>query len=560
MEIEELLAYKPPQAPKRPLEDEEPDKEEIEERQTSKMRRMAQRKAEQIIKSSAPASEGSTVSEVDKLDILKYVESEEPQGEVLDEAGLKRLILLLEKRVLKNQELRIKFPDGPDKFMESEVELHQTIQELHAIATTPDLYPVLISLNAINSLLELLSHQNTDIAVAVVDLLQEMTDVDVLHESKEGADELIGALTEQQATALLVQNLERLDESVKEEAEGVHNTLAIFENLTEYVPEICDDISKQGLLAWLLKRLKLKVPFDANKLYCSEILSILIQESHENRQLLGDLDGIDTLLQQLAVYKKHDPASAEEQELMENLFNCLCSSLMQTSNKDKFLKGEGLQLMNLMLREKKLSRSGSLKVLDHAMSGVDGKDNCSKFVDILGLRSIFPLFMKTPKQKKRLVTANEHEEHVVSIISSMLRNCRGSQRQRLLSKFTENDHEKVDRLLELHFKYLDKVEEIDSVIEQQRTKDNDDDDAIYMQRLSAGLFTLQLVDYIILEVCSSGASSIKVRVMQILSQRGASVKTIRHVMREYAGNLGDAGSSEWREQEQQHILQLVDRF
>lgn len=43
------------------------------------------------------------------------------------------------------------------------------------------------------------------------------------------------------------------------------------------------------------------------------------------------------------------------------------------------------------------------------MSGVDGKDNCSKFVDILGLRSIFPLFMKTPKQKKRLVTANEHE-------------------------------------------------------------------------------------------------------------------------------------------------------
>lgn len=87
----------------------------------------------------------------------------------------------------------------------------------------------MISLNAINSLLELLSHQNTDIAVAVVDLLQEMTDVDVLHESKEGADELIGALTEQQATALLVQNLERLDESVKEEAEGVHNTLGIKE-------------------------------------------------------------------------------------------------------------------------------------------------------------------------------------------------------------------------------------------------------------------------------------------------------------------------------------------
>ena len=43
----------------------------------------------------------------------------------------------------------------------------------------------------------------------------------------------------------------------------------------------------------------------------------------------------------------------------------------------------------------------------------------------------------------------------------MLRNCKGQQRQRLLSKFTENDFEKVDRLMELHFKYLEKVEEVE---------------------------------------------------------------------------------------------------
>ena len=35
---------------------------------------------------------------------------------------------------------------------------------------------------------------------------------------------------------------------------------------------------------------------------------------------------------------------------MEDLFNCLCSSLMFNANKDLFLKGEGLQLMILMLR------------------------------------------------------------------------------------------------------------------------------------------------------------------------------------------------------------------
>lgn len=47
--------------------------------------------------------------------------------------------------------------------------------------------------------------------------------------------------------------------------------------------------------------LQLKVPFDANKLYSTEILSILLQNTPENRKLLGELDGIDVLLQQLAV-------------------------------------------------------------------------------------------------------------------------------------------------------------------------------------------------------------------------------------------------------------------
>jgi hypothetical protein len=33
-----------------------------------------------------------------------------------------------------------------------------------------------------------------------------------------------------------------------------------------------------------------------------------------------------------------------------------------------------------------------------------------------------------------------------------------------------------------------------------------------------------------------------------------------HYFTEYAGNLGDAGDIEWRDMEQQHILQLVDKF
>ncbi|XP_014244057.1 beta-catenin-like protein 1 isoform X2 [Cimex lectularius] len=495
--------------------------------------------------------------------ILKLVENSEPtENDVLDEATLKKMLLLFEKRALKNQEMRIKFPDTPERFMESEVELHEAIQELHAIATVPDLYPVMVELNAISSLLELLSHENTDISVAVVNLLQELSDVDILNESAEGADALVEELLKHQITSLLLHNLQRLDENVKEEADGVHNTLAIIENLLELRPQLVTEIGKQGLMQWLLKRLKAKLPAEQNKLYATEILSILLQNNNDNKILLGELGGIDILLQQLAQFKRHDPNSAEECEIMENLFDALCCSLMITANKDFFLKGEGLQLMNLMLREKKMSRNGSLKVVNYALVGQDGKENCNKFVDILGLRTIFPLFMKTPrKNRKKILTAEEHEEHVVSIISSMLRNCRGPQRSRLLSKFSENDHEKVDRLLELHFKYMEKVDAIDNEIEQLAAKEEDlNEDEMYLKRLEGGLFTLQLIDYIMLEICSGGPPSVKQRVTLILNQRGASLKTIRHIMREYAGNLGDEGDSDWKEQEQQHILQLVDRF
>ena len=114
-----------------------------------------------------------------------------------------------------------------------------------------------------------------------------------------------------------------------------------------------------------------------------------------------------------------------------------------------------IQLFNLDITN---FRNGALKVLNHALSGPEGKDNCNKFVEVLGLRTIFPLFMKTPKKQKRKgVSVEQHEEHVVSIVASLFKNCKGSHRSRILIKFTESDHEKVERLMELHFKYVDRV-------------------------------------------------------------------------------------------------------
>lgn len=251
--------------------------------------------------------------------------------------------------------------------------------------------------------------------------------------------------------------MERCDEKVKEDSEGIHNTLAIIENLTEIQNKpVTTAAGEQGLLNWLLKRVRVR-QYDPNKLYSSEILAILLQDHTPNQTLLGEQEGIDILLQSLAYYKRRDPHSSDEIELMENLFDCLCSALMYPPNRDRFLKGEGLQLMRLMLQSKKLSRRSCLKVLNHAMCGKEGKENCEKFIEIFGLGSLFPAFMKTPKGVKKGSGTEEQEEHLCSIIASLFRHVKGGGRERLVNKFVENDHEKVDRLLELHFKYSQKV-------------------------------------------------------------------------------------------------------
>lgn len=553
MDVGELLSYQPDRGAKRPREEDGGTVGGDEDSRGGKQQKgLAARELARYREAAAAAGVGieggDEMREIaeftgDKKKILEKLmdqDEEEPEAEPVDESSVKKMILTFEKRSYKNQELRIKFPDNPEKFMESELDLNDIIQEMHVIATMPDLYHLLVELNAVHSLLGLLSHENTDVAIAVVDLLQELTDIDTLHESEEGAEVLIDSLLEGQVVALLVQNMERLDEQVKEEADGIYNTLAIIENMAEFRPGLCTEAAQQGLMQWLLKRIKAKMPFDANKLYCSEILAILLQNNDNTRELLGEMDGIDVLLQQLSVFKRHNPSTAEEQEMMENLFDGLCSCLMLPTNRDRFLRGEGLQLMNLMLREKKMSRTSALKVLDHGMIGPEGADNCHKFVDILGLRTIFPLFMKTPKKMKKTgASEKEHEEHVCSIIASMLRNLKSQQRSRLLNKFTENDCEKVDRLMELHFKYLEAVQQADKRIEGEKHEmvrrgeilDDSMEDEFYLRRLDAGLFVLQLICYIMVEISNSGISQLQQRVHQILNLRGGSVKVVRHIMR-----------------------------
>lgn len=84
-------------------------------------------------------------------------------------------------------------------------------------------------------------------------------------------------LIESAALEQLVRFLGRLDEAEDDQKQGVYNIMSIIENLSELQPLSLETVcEKTELIDWLLKRLKVKA-FDANKLYASEVLSIICQ-------------------------------------------------------------------------------------------------------------------------------------------------------------------------------------------------------------------------------------------------------------------------------------------
>lgn len=121
-------------------------------------------------------------------------------------------------------------------------------------------------------------------------------------------------------------------------------------------------------MTWLLQRLSAPVQ-DENKRYSAELLSILLQNNRQNRLAFGDKGGVDTLLKVLSVsgrrffdhreplilirlqhYRRRDPADADEAEFMENVFDTLCSALIEPEIKEIFLKEEGIDLMVLIMK------------------------------------------------------------------------------------------------------------------------------------------------------------------------------------------------------------------
>lgn len=109
--------------------------------------------------------------------------------------------------------------------MASEEELDAEIKTFSVLSVHPGLFGEFRKLGTLGSLVRLLAHENTDIAVDVVEVISELTDDEVEAEPDQWSA-LVDGMVEEQLLEMLVQNLERLNESNDRDRSGVYHTLS----------------------------------------------------------------------------------------------------------------------------------------------------------------------------------------------------------------------------------------------------------------------------------------------------------------------------------------------
>ncbi|KAI1455561.1 DUF1716-domain-containing protein [Annulohypoxylon moriforme] len=479
---------------------------------------------------------GLTAQEEDALD---YIDALDPVNDqqpfTFDSAWLRKFAINFEKCINKNAELRAKYENDPAKFAESENNLDQEIRSLSILSEHPELYTLFVKLGSVASLVSLLAHENTDIAIDAVEVINELTDEEVVADEEQW-DTLVDTLLESDLLGLLVSNFERLDEKEEADQKGVYYALGIIENLCSGRTATKEKFTEnEKLLKWLLRRVQAKeAKISQNKQYAAEILAILMQNSPQTRRRLATLDAMEILLQLSSAYRRRDPEKGGyEEEYMENLFEALTSLADEPEGKVKFVEADGPELCLLMLKDGNKSKASALRLLTHAVGGSDaaGVEVCQKVVKDGGLKTLFTIFMKKKNDRATM-------ELLISIFGSMLRllPADSDERIRTLAKFVEKDYEKTIKLIKIRRDYATRMNEVEEEIEEEkRTLDHDllefKDNEWFLKRLDAGLFCLQTIDVILAWLIAEDNGA-KKTIRKLLADQDETFDVIKNTLQE----------------------------
>jgi beta-catenin-like protein 1 len=448
---------------------------------------------------------------------------------------------------------------------------------------------------------------------------------------------------------MAIASLARLNESEDEELKGVDDILTLVENLLDLdqlgVLKIAassttdDEVDSMNskkeprtktiashltentsfttyLLMKLSDRNKLEHWSVTNKLHASEVLASIIQhedsrvslsnickmtpfksmfDDDDKNKKQSTFDGMEGLLQIVAMYRKKEPPSDEECEYLENICNSLSASLLNEENVDAFLEGQGVELMLRCINEGVHSGYCTMKILSFCLSGSSStfKRAAGIFVDAGGLKSIFPIFMgrksampkpaqcsdagninliqkyatlqkenrrkdkseqrKPSKRMKQVLAANREwfqslESLSIQILYGLTRHLDHSSPHdaelRLASKFVENDCEKCDRLVELCLKYDVKMRQAEydyfKSDEAEEAEDSgvDIDIAAMNAKLKGGGDEFHRLASII-GFAATGSKRAHEHILEQLKMQNSGIATIKEAITEFASLINE---------------------
>lgn len=363
----------------------------------------------------------------------------------------------------KNALLRAQHADNPSLYMDSELALHDQLQALTAVAAAHvQLYRYILGNNTSSStslfetLVQLLGHENEDIAAMVVSIFWEWVDPTLLNDGNEDATRILQDIASQvlvQAWETIVTNLGRFAStrsSVSAPVEGgdtllqgMENTLSLMENLLDLdlvIPGgILDDESKSTslsvaaymvqetrIVSWLVEQIDTDDDDTTTTTFrgrCLELLSLVAQRedvhgilddwsalpkyttagdtteappTKKQKTTTATLDAIESMLQIVGGFRKRQPENETETDLLENACLALSSCItFSTRNAEAFLKGQGIELVVRCLKEKVHAAASALKLLDFNGKETCHKQACERLVTAGGLKFLFPLFLGT---------------------------------------------------------------------------------------------------------------------------------------------------------------------
>ena len=436
-------------------------------------------------------------------------------NDVVDANVVKSLLSNLDRCITRNENDRLKHEGNPAQYVDSEVELHASIQELHSLAASPQFFPVMADHakgRILGRFIQLLSHANATIAAGLLTLLAEMSEVnenvpkdvpyilDFVREllQRNVLDLVIDACNtfewKQEPSSDLVSFDDDTEKGVAAALQLLENIMDIYKNdleeagghdgLSQKSIAHGDAIknSVMGLMDTLSMMLRKVGGFHFLKLHASEDLSSLLSldveagksvasRVSEKKEKVKEI--LDRLLQSQAGYRKKVPASAEEEEFYLNLTLCISTFCKDEDVcKTTLVDLQGIDLQLLILKEYKSSvcAQGALQVLRYASSG-DAQAVGVAAVEGGALKHAWPFLMGSRELNLKGPERDTILEHAV-IFSSNLVNSLHSCTQadicyRLAAKFKEGGSKKLRRVCALFARYHSRVRQAELELEER---------------------------------------------------------------------------------------------